>query len=185
MADPVTTNTHDDVPSAKKLDELHRLIDGIAIAMLTTRAADGGFNARPMATQEHSEGADVWFMTSVETQKVAEIEADSDVNVAYVNGTSREWVSISGTATIDRDRERIRRMYKPDWKAWFEDLGGDRNGGPNDPRIVLIDVRAHHVTYFKLNEPRPIVLLKIARAALSRSVPKVGDIRHLGSSELG
>ncbi len=183
MADPVTANTHDDVPNTKKLDELHKLIEGIDIAMLTTCAADGQLNARPMATQSHSSGGDVWFMTSVETQKVAEIRENADVNVSYVNGGSREWVSISGTATIDQDPDRIRELYKPDWKAWFEDLGGSRDGGPNDPRIALINVQAYHVTYFKLNEPRPIVLFKIARAALTRSVPIVGDIRHLDEGD--
>ncbi len=184
MADPVTANTHDNVSNAKKFDELHRLIDGIDIAILTTRAEDGQLNSRPMATQSRSSGADIWFMTSGETNKVSEIGANADVNVSYVNAGSREWVSISGTATLNQDPAKIRELYKIDWKAWFEDLGGSRNGGPADPRIMLINVRAHHVTYFKLNEPRPIVLFKIARAALTKSVPIVGDMRHLEPEDL-
>jgi general stress protein 26 len=179
MSDPVSAqNTHDDVPTDKKISELHKLIDGINVAMLTTRDAFGRLIARPMATQSHEEAADLWFMTSSETHKVEEIDSDSDVNVSYING-SKEWISISGTARLNTDRARIRKLYKPDWKAWFQDEGGDRNGGPDDPRIVLIEITAYHVTYFKVNEPRPFVLFEIGRAALTKTTPKVGAIRHL------
>ena len=177
MPDPVTAkNTH--VPEREKLRELHKLIDGIEIAMLTTRDASGRLMARPMATQQHQDATDIWFMTSSETHKIEEVESDSAVNVSYMNA-SREWISISGTATLNHDRARIRELYKPDWKAWFNDEGGDRNGGPEDPRIMLIEVTANHVTYFKVNEPRPLVLFEIARAALTKSTPNIGAIRHL------
>jgi len=179
MADPVTTkNTEDDVPSEKKIAELHKLIDGIEIAMLTTRDLQGRLIARPMATQAHTGASDIWFMTSSLTHKVEEIDNDADVNVAYMNG-QKEWISISGTARLDHDRARIHELYKPSWKAWFEDEGGDRDGGPDDPRIVLIDITAEHVTYFKVNVPRPIVLFEIARAAVTNTIPKLGAIRHL------
>ena len=42
MADKtVAKNTDDAVPTDKKLDDLYDLIDGIEVAMLTTRRADG------------------------------------------------------------------------------------------------------------------------------------------------
>ena len=179
MSDPVTDkNTHDDLPAREKIRELHKLIDGIEIAMLTTRDVSGHLMARPMATQQHQDAVHVWFMTSSESHKVEEIGSDPAVNVSYMNA-SKEWISISGTATLNRDRDRIREFYKPDWKAWFSDDGGDRNGGPQDPRIVLIEIKANHVTYFKVNEPRPLVLFEIARAALTKSTPNIGSIRHL------
>jgi len=37
--------------TTKKLDELYALIDGIEIAMFTTRRPDGQLVSRPMATQ--------------------------------------------------------------------------------------------------------------------------------------
>ena len=179
MSDPVSNrNTHDDVSKEKKISELRKLIDGIDIAMLTTRDASGRLVARPMATQTYDAAVDIFFMTSSETNKVKEIDNDPEVNVSYING-SKEWISISGTAILNHDRARIRKLYKPDWKAWFQDEGGDRNGGPDDPRIVLLEVAANHVTYFKVNEPRPIVLFEIARAAVTKSTPKLGAIRHL------
>ena len=46
--DAVERNRDNAVPLEKKLDDLYKLIDGIDIAMLTTRRADGHLVSRPM-----------------------------------------------------------------------------------------------------------------------------------------
>ena len=152
--------------------------------MLTCRNFDGTLVSRPMSTQEKRPRVDFWFVTSTETHKVDEIQAQPEVNLAYYNNKSREWVSVSGTARIITDRDLIRTLYKPDWKAWFGDEGGNRNGGPNDPRLVLIEVEAHEATYLKSNEPRAVQLFKVAKALITGSAPKIGDMRHVGKKEL-
>jgi general stress protein 26 len=176
--------TNDNVSPAKKIHELYSLVEGIDIAMLTTRNFDGTLVSRPMATQEKRPGVDFWFVTSTETHKVDELQAQPDVNLAYYNNKSREWVSVSGTARLVSDRDLIRTLYKPDWKAWFGDEGGIRNGGPNDPRLVLIEVEAHEATYLKSNQPRAAQLFKVAKASITGSPPKIGDIRHVDKKEL-
>ena len=108
------------------------------------------------------------------------LQAQPEVNLAYYNNKSREWVSVSGTARLVSDRDLIRTLYKPDWKAWFGDEGGDRNGGPNDPRLVLIEIEAHEATYLKSNQPRAVQLFKVAKALITREPPKIGDMRHVG-----
>lgn len=172
------------VSPAKKLEELYSLVEGIDIAMLTTRNFDGTLVSRPMATQEKRPRVDFWFVTSTETHKVDELLAQPEVNLAYYNNKSREWVSVSGTARLVSDRDLIRTLYKPDWKAWFGDEGGNRNGGPNDPRLVLIEVEAHEATYLKSNQPRAVQLFKVAKALITGTPPKIGDMRHVGKKEL-
>ncbi len=175
---------NDNVSPAKKIEELYALVEGIDIAMLTSRNFDGTLVSRPMSTQEKRPRVDFWFVTSTETHKVDEIAAQPEVNLAYYNNKSREWVSVSGTARIVSDRDLIRTLYKPDWKAWFGDEGGDRNGGPNDPRLVLIEVEAHEATFLKSNQPRAVQLFKVAKALISGEPPKIGDMRHVGKKEL-
>jgi general stress protein 26 len=177
-------STDDSVSPSKKIEELYSLVEGIETAMLTSRRFDGTLISRPMATQEKRPRVDFWFVTSTETHKVDEIEAQPEVNLAYYNNKSREWVSVSGTARIVSDRDLIRELYKPDWKAWFGDEGGVRNGGPNDPRLVLIEVEAHEATYLKTNEPRAVQLFKVAKALITGDAPKIGDMRHVGKKEL-
>lgn len=107
------------------------------------------------------------------------------MNLAYYRDRTREWVSVSGTARLSKDRETIRRLYSADWRAWFGDEGGERDGGPDDPRITLILVEAHSVTYLKQDRPTPVVLFEIARGIVTGEPPKTGDLRHLEAAELG
>ena len=175
MATPSTT---------KKLDELYDLIGDIEIAMFTTRRPDGQLVSRPMATQERVTGTDLWFVTDISSSKLDELQFDPHVNLAYYNIKSREWVSVSGTAQITQDRNLIKELYKPDWKAWFGDEGGDRNGGPGDPRLALILVEAQSVEYLVVNKPRPVVLFEVAKALVTGTPPNVGEERSLTEREL-
>jgi len=168
----------------KKLDDLYELIDGIEIAMFTTRRPDGHLVSRPMATQTQAEGSDLWFVTDIESNKLDELEFDPHVNLAYYRDGTREWVSVSGTATVSRDRRAIHDLYRPDWKAWFGDEGGERDGGPDDPRLALILVDVESVSYLKVNKPRPVVLFEVVKGMVTGSRPEVGEERSLSGAEV-
>jgi general stress protein 26 len=185
----MTTKTQDknrdnDVPLEKKLDDLYKLIDGIEIALMTTRRPDGHLVSRPMDTQKRTSGTDLWFVTDIEAHKLDELASDPHVNLAYYKDRTREWVSVSGTAIISQDRNLIRGLYKPDWKIWFPNEGGKRDGGPDDPRLALILVEAHSVVYSKKDRPTPVILFEMAKAMLTGSAPKVSDVRELDEGEL-
>ena len=169
---------------SKKIDELYDLIDGIETAMFTTRRPNGQLVSRPMATQERIDGADLWFVTDIDTHKLDELALDPHVNCAYYNNKSREWVSVSGLARVSKNRQKIRQLYKPDWKAWFGDEGGDRDGGPNDPRIALIMVEADSATYMKVNKPRPIVLFEVLKGMVTGSRIDIGEVKEVTGAEL-
>ena len=166
-----------------RTDELYRLIEGIEIAMFTTRRADGHLVSRPMATQARSAGADLWFVTEKSTDKLDELTADAHVNVAYYNMKSREFVSVSGTARVVDDRSKIRELYRPDWKAWFP---GDeqQSGTPDDPRITLIAVEASTAVYLKIDKPKPVVLFEVVKGMVTGSTPDLGEVQQLSGAEL-
>lgn len=167
-----------------QLDDLYNLIDGIEVAMLTTRRQDGRLVSRAMQTQRRTSGTDLWFVTSVESPKLEELAFDPQVNVSYYRDRTREWVSVSGRAILSQDRDLIRGLYKPDWRAWFPDQGGKYDGSATDPRIALILVEAESVTYFKKDKPAPLVLFEIAKGMVTGSRPKIGDERQLDADEL-
>jgi general stress protein 26 len=185
MPDKSTENDKDtNVPTEKKLDDLYKLIDGIEVAMFTTRRADGHIVSRPMQTQERTSGTDLWFMTNIETHKLDDLTTDPHVNLAYYDMKSREWVSVAGIATVSTDRELVRALYKPDWKAWLGDEGDERDGSENDPRITLILVEAVSVTYMKVTKPKPVVLFEVARAYVTGDPPRVGSVRNVTEREM-
>lgn len=177
-------NADNEVPLEKKLDDLYTLIDGIEVALMTTRRPDGHLVSRPMQTQERTSGTDLWFMTNLESQKLEELATDPHVNLGYYKNRTREWVSVSGTAIISRDKRLIHELYKPDWRAWLGDEGGERDGGPDDPRIALLLVEAHSVVYLKKDRPMPAVLFSIVKGMVTGEQPKTGDLRELTEREL-
>ena len=179
-----TDELKNDVPLEKKLDELYGLIEGIEIAMFTTRRQDGRLVSRPMATQKREPGADLWFVTDVESEKIDELVADPNVALAYYNVKSWEWVSVSGTVTISQDRAMIRELYEADWKAWFGDEGGARDGGPDDPRLALLLIEVKSAIYGKRNKPKPLVLFELAKGMVTGTRPDVSDVRSVTEREM-
>ena len=185
MTDKVSeANRASGVSTEKKLDDLYKLIDDMEVCLFTTRRGDGRLVTRPMQVQERTSGTDLWFVTDVEANKLDELATDPHVNLGFYSNRSREWVSVSGKAIISRDRDLIEAMYKPDWRAWFPEEGGDRTGGPEDPRIALVLVEALSVIYFKKTKPQPVVLFEIAKAMVTGSTPHLGEERMLGEREI-
>jgi general stress protein 26 len=171
----------DDTPTTQT--QLYDLIEGIEIAMFTTRRPDGRLVSRPMATQARAAGADLWFVTDSSSFKLDELEEDAQVNLAYYNQKSREYVSISGTARISNDRAKIAELYRPDWKAWF---AGDskESGTPDDPRITLIAVDVESAVYLEVNKPRPAVFYQVVKHMLTGTPPDIGETHRVSGREL-
>ena len=165
-----------------KLEKFHELIDNIEIAMMTTRRLDGHLESRPMATQKRAAGADLWFVTADNTGKLRDLEADPHVNLAYYKDRTREWISVSGIASISRDRQKIHELYATDWKAWFPDEGDPRHGTPDDPRLVLIGVDVHAAVFMEVTKPQPVVLYEVVKGWLTGSMPDVGNVHRLEGS---
>jgi general stress protein 26 len=174
----------DNPPLSKKLEDLYNLIEGIEIAMFTTRRPDGQLVSRPMATQTQAEGVDLWFVTDIESHKLDELDFDAHVNLAYYRDRTREWVSVSGLASVSQDRRAIRELYQKDWKAWFGDEGGERDGGPDDPRLALVLVEVQSVVYLKVDKPQPVLLFEVAKGMVTGQPPKVGKQRKLSAEEI-
>jgi len=158
------------------LSKLYEMIEKLDVAMLTTRRADGHLVSRAMANQKHAAGADLWFVTSEGSPKLAEISADPHVNLAYYRDRTREWISVSGLAKVSRDRGTVRELYAPDWKIWFPDHGDPRDGTADDPRIVLVGVEVHSAVFLEVNKPQPVVLFEMVKGWVTGTMPDIGDM---------
>jgi general stress protein 26 len=162
-----------------ELETFYALVDEIEVAMMTTRRPDGHLESRAMANQKRAEGADLWFVAADGTNKLRDLEADSHVNLAYYKDRTREWISVSGLATLSRDPEKIRELYAPDWKFWFPDEGDPRHGTPDDPRFVLIGVDIHAAVFLEVDKPQPVVLFEIAKGWLTGDTPELGEMHRI------
>jgi general stress protein 26 len=162
-----------------ELDRLYSHVDDIEIAMMTTRRPDGHLQSRAMATQKRAPGADLWFVTLEDSPKLRDIAADPHVNLSYYKDRTREWISVSGLATVTRDRAKIHELYAPDWKLWFPKGDDPRHGTKDDPRMALIGVDVHAAVFLEVNKPQPVVLFELVKGWLTGSTPELGEMHHV------
>jgi general stress protein 26 len=137
-------NPMSDEPKTRdeKIAKIRELIRDIDLCMLTTMEEDGSLHSRPMSVNEEVEfDGDLWFFTYGSSHKVFEIEKDHRVNVSFADPKNQRYVSISGLATISRDRAKIEELWHPVLKAWFPD-------GPDTPDIALIKVESEAAEYW-------------------------------------
>jgi general stress protein 26 len=91
----------------QSIEKLGEMIGDIKVAMLTTSEPDGTLRSRPMMTQQAEFDGDLWLYTSASAPKAIELQNDHRVNVSYADPGSQRYVSVSGTASLVRDRNKI------------------------------------------------------------------------------
>lgn len=148
-------------PDAETTRKLSALIKDIGVAMLTTVAPDGSLRSRPMAAQGSGlENGEVWFFTSDDSGKISEINSEHEVNLAYSEPKDQRYVSLSGVATVVRNREQARRRWTPALKAWFP-------GGVDDPHLAMLRVRVHTAEYWDAPSGTMASLIAYAKSKLT------------------
>lgn len=125
----------------QQIQQLAELIRDVDIAMFTTTGVDGRLYSRPLGTQQVAFDGDLWFATSADSPKVAEISLNPQVNVAYASPSKNTYVSVAGTARIVDDRAKVEELWSPAMKLFFP-------GGKDDPNLRLIHVRAESAEYW-------------------------------------
>lgn len=101
------------------------------IAILTYEDDEGRLVSTPMGTQDFEDPSTVWFITEADSDKVAAVTARPRVNVAYASDVG--WVSLSGTARLNRDRAKLDDLWDASASAFM-------SGGPDDPNSALLEV---------------------------------------------
>jgi hypothetical protein len=91
---------------------------------------------------------------------------------------------VSGSARVTRDRAKVHELYQADWKAWLGAESEVRDGGPDDPRIALIEVTPQSASYLKLDRPAPFVMVSVLKGIVTGEPPKVGEVGQLNVGEL-
>lgn len=150
------------------LKKLGELIKDIKYAMLTTALPDGTLRSRPMATQDESFDGTLWFFTGIDSGKVDEVRADQHVNVSYADPANNRWVSVSGNATVVRDRGTIKEKWSTPVKAWFPD-------GPDDPNVALLRVAVKEAEYWDTPSSKMVQVVGFVKAMVTGKPYEPGE----------
>ncbi|WP_028080754.1 pyridoxamine 5'-phosphate oxidase family protein [Solimonas soli] len=145
------------------------LIEDVEVAMLTTLDADGHLVSRPLATIKVDGGdGDLWFFTAKDSPKVAQIQREQHVNLAYASPRRQTYVSVSGVATLTQDESRIDQLWSPAYRPWFPH-------GRHDPQLALLRVRVTSAQYWSNERGWVATAVGAAMAALSGERYSPGD----------
>lgn len=136
------------------------------MAIVTTVSEDGSLVSRPLALPDRPFDGELWFFTEDPSPKTDEIRLNPNVNVAVES--SDDYVSLSGTATVSRDRAMIEGLWNRHSEAWFE-------GGMDDPAVALLHVRVDSAEYWKVNAPKVVAAAKYAAAIVTGNQPNIGE----------
>ena len=165
------------VSDEEKREHVRKLVAGFDTAMLVTSTITGGLRSRPLSIAKRRDDDALYFATAIDSEKVQEIEHNSNVNVALQDG--RRFVSLSGSARIVRDRALIHELWSEAWKIWFPD-------GETDPTLCLLTVEPLEATYWDGAGATGLrYLFEMARAYVSNERPRSDeDERHTGHVKL-
>lgn len=149
---------------------LYDLLKDFDTAMLVTRARDGQMHARPMAVAELRADADAYFVTSIESPKVAEIDADAEVLLTFQS--AKQYAAVYGRVSVVQDRGLIERLWKEAWKVWFP-------RGKADPAIALLRFDAERGELWDNAGTKGLTFLfETARAYVSGDTPNTSADQH-------
>jgi general stress protein 26 len=162
---------HDERAMAEdKPEHLRTLLQKFEHAMLVSRTAEGQMHARPMAVAHISPGSDAFFVTSLQSPKIAEIEADPEVLVTFQSGGAH--ATLSGRARVVRDQLLVERYWQHIWTAWFPK-------GVGDPDLCVIAVHAERGEYWDRAGMKAITYaFEAARAYVAGEQPHLGHEHH-------
>jgi general stress protein 26 len=136
--------------------KLRKIIKNARVAMLTTVAADGSLRSRPMATPDADFDGELWFFTRYNSLKSEEVQENQKVNVTYASPKNDRYVSVSGTAALVRDADKVRELWRGGLKEWFPE-------GKKDPDLALLKVTIDKAEYWDASENRMVDLAPATR----------------------
>jgi len=152
---------------AEDTGKIWAMIQDIGYAMLTSD--DGGvLRSRPMAASQTDFDGVLWFFTRASSHKVTEVQGDPRVNVSYSDPAHQNYVSLSGSARLVRDRADIDAHWSEPMRTWFPQ-------GKSDPDIALLRVDVSQAEYWDAPNSTMVHAYGYVRAVLTGQSPDPGD----------
>ena len=150
-------------------DELDRadvvkILRGGDSVMLATALADGKILAHPMAPQQVTEEADVWFFLALDGDQAKALQTNPEVNISLAEAGN--WLSVAGRVKFVDDKAKVDELWSDSAKAWFDDR--------RDPNLGLIKVVTHSAQHWGLPGGKASGLFRMVKSKLTGDRPSGG-----------
>ena len=122
-----------------ELLQIAREIIGKTKYCFSITLSDGGeMSARVVQPGPLDDDWRVWYLTSRKSRKVLEIEATGQQLLGYQYDPDGAHVTLHGDTAIIDDLEVKRSVWTEDAYRWYP-------GGPEDPDVVLVELKATRI----------------------------------------
>lgn len=157
----------------ESLEKLREMIKDIDFCMLTTLDESGDPHSRPMSSNGQIDpDGDIWFFTGVSSHKVSEVNNSPKVNLSFADPKNQKYISVTGTAELNRDRNKIDELWKPEFKMWFPE-------GKDDPEIALLRIKLEKAEYWDSPSSSISYALSFVSSLITGKQPDFGENKEL------
>ena len=144
-----------DLAGADAIKQSKALIDKAQTCFFCTATSlTGSTGARPMSVQEVDDAGNLWFLSADDSHKNKELERNPNVTLYFQGSAHSDFLTLRGTVSISRDKEKIKQLWEPVVKTWFTE-------GVDDPRITVIRVAPSEGYYWTTKHGKAIAGAKM------------------------
>jgi general stress protein 26 len=150
------------------VEKLRELTSKCRVCMLGT-FEEMRVKFRPMAHVDVDDLGNLWFFTSLESEKASQINSNPNVYLTYSCEGESTYISVEGIASVSNiNRERMKELFSPFVKAWFPD-------GLDDPNLALMIVHPLEIDYWINNESKVLTYIKMLSSSVTGNKVSVGE----------
>ena len=160
--------------SKEHKEKIWNLVENVKVGMLCTQL-DDGIHARPMHIVQDSYDGHIWFYTNLKSEKVFEVKKNKDVCLTSSCPEKEIYVSLSGTAQLNRDPGLIDKFWNPFIASWFP------NG--KDDTVGLIQIHVHGGEHWDSTTSKLLQIYEMVKANVTDTTPNLGENEKFGSVE--
>ncbi|MEM1328014.1 MAG: pyridoxamine 5'-phosphate oxidase family protein [Bacteroidota bacterium] len=143
----------------ESLNRLKKIVEDARTAMLVTQEG-ASLRSRPMHTAKIESDHSIYFFTSKDSDKVEDIQQDRYVNLSYIDSDSQNFLSISGTAHLVTDRQKMEELWSPMMKAWYPE-------GLDTPELTLLKIEPDEAALWSASSSKLVQAFQIGKAIIT------------------
>jgi general stress protein 26 len=141
--------------NTEAIKKLQELVSDIKTCMMITSGKTGALASRPMAAVDTDDSGNIWFYTSLDSNKIKDIEIDHFAQLIFAHPGKDSYLDVRGRINVITDKNAVREKWNWMIKAWFPD-------GIDSPDICLLQVKTDEVHYWDTENSKMVQVLKAA-----------------------
>ena len=153
-------DNYEDLTGQEANKKIKELTEQASTCFFCTNITSGKpFSTRPMSVQKLDDDGIFWFLSPADSDKNLHISRDPHVQLLFQGSDYSDFLNIYGTATLSRDKEKIKELWEPTLKTWFTE-------GVDDPRISVIRFEPEEGYYWDTKHSKAVGLIKRSIGAI-------------------